>query len=129
MILVFVEDEKHLAAALCSRAGAVIAEEFAVAVASARPQHIPLLISDHPKLSFARAARALREAPPLGVDPRQADPQQAASTQGRAHPTAVIHSSVVLGPGVYVEARAVIGERAQVGANTRVGAEARSARA
>ncbi len=119
--LVFVEDEKHLAAALQSPAGAVIAGEFAVAVASARP-HIPLLIGDQPKLSFARAAQALREPPPLEVDPRPADPQQANSTQGRAHSTAVIHSSVVLGPGVYVEARAVIGERAQVGANTRVGA-------
>ena len=54
--LVFVEDEKHLAAALQSRAGAIIVGEFAASIASARP----LLISDHPKLAFARAARVRR---------------------------------------------------------------------
>ena len=54
--LVFVEDEKHLAAALQSRAGAVIAGEFAASVHDTRP----ILISDHPKLAFARAARLLR---------------------------------------------------------------------
>ncbi len=54
--LVFVDDEKHLAAALRSRAGAVIAGEFAAALSCDRP----VLISDHPKLAFARAARVLR---------------------------------------------------------------------
>src|ERR1700722_4004687 len=54
--LVFVEDEKHLSRALQSGAGAVIAGEFA-AGASGKP----LLISRHPKLTFARAARMLRE--------------------------------------------------------------------
>jgi UDP-3-O-[3-hydroxymyristoyl] glucosamine N-acyltransferase len=104
--LVFVEDEKHLATALQSRAGAVIAGEFAAAVSSGRP----LLISDHPKLAFARAARFLR----LTND-------DAARTVS-VHPTAVIHPSVVLGPGVYVNERAVIGARAQIGENTKIGA-------
>ena len=103
--LVFVEDAKHLSAALQSRAGAVIAGEFAASVASDRP----LLISDHPKLSFARAARALREVP-------------AASPPGSVNATAVIHSSVALGPGVYVEERAVVSQQARIGANSRVGA-------
>jgi len=106
--LVFVEDEKHLAAALRSRAGAVIAGEFAASSASDRP----LLISHHPKLSFARAARALREA----------SASQGASQQRSAHSTAVIHPSVVLGPGVYVEQRVVVSEQAQIGDNTRVAA-------
>src|SRR5579871_1120248 len=106
--LVFVEDEKHLAAALQSRAGAVIAGEFAALSTSDRP----LLISHHPKLSFARAARALREA----------SASQSASQKGSAQSTAVIHPSVVLGPGVYVEERAVVSEQAQIGDNTRVGA-------
>jgi UDP-3-O-[3-hydroxymyristoyl] glucosamine N-acyltransferase len=48
--LVFVEDEKYLARALQSGAGAVIAGEFA-AGASGKP----LLICRHPKLTFARA--------------------------------------------------------------------------
>jgi UDP-3-O-[3-hydroxymyristoyl] glucosamine N-acyltransferase len=109
--LVFVEDEKHLGAALQSRAGAVMAGEFAVAGANGLPLLVPLLISDHPKLSFARAARVLGKTLPLdGV------------AQGSAHPTAVIHASVVLGPGVYVEARAVISDSARIGANTHVGA-------
>src|SRR3954454_18036511 len=56
--LVFVEDQKHLAAALSSRAGAVVAGEFAAAAAKT---DMPLLISDHPKLAFARAAQLLRE--------------------------------------------------------------------
>jgi UDP-3-O-[3-hydroxymyristoyl] glucosamine N-acyltransferase len=106
--LVFVEDEKHLAAALQSRAGAVIAGEFAAAISSGRP----LLISDHPKLAFARAARFLQLCPSAENAPRE----------GSVHPTAVIHSSVVLGPGVYVNERAVISARAQIGENTRIGA-------
>jgi UDP-3-O-[3-hydroxymyristoyl] glucosamine N-acyltransferase len=108
--LVFVEDEKHLSAAMQSGAGAIIAGEFAVTNALARARSVPLLISDHPKLAFARAARALQDSP--AVD----------STQAFAHASAVIHSSVVLGPGVYVEERAVVSEQARIGADTRIGA-------
>src|SRR4030081_3451833 len=53
--VVFVEDRKHLSSALESGAGAVIAGEFALDGSSAKP----LLISDHPKLSFGGAARFL----------------------------------------------------------------------
>ena len=105
--LVFVEDEKHLALALKSAAGAVIAGEFAAHAACDRP----LLISDHPKLAFARAAKLLYHATPSG-----------ASTAGNAHPTAVIGPSVLVGAGVYVEERAVVGEKAQIGENTQIGA-------
>jgi UDP-3-O-[3-hydroxymyristoyl] glucosamine N-acyltransferase len=106
--LVFVEDEKHLAEALQSRAGAVIAGEFAASLTGDRP----LLVSDHPKLAFARAARVLREQLPLDGITRQASV---------CH-TAVVHSSVVLGPGVLVDERAVVGERAGIGQNTKIGA-------
>ena len=105
--LVFVEDEKHLAAALASQAGAVIAGEFAVAKAGTRP----LLVSDHPKLAFSRAARFLHEGTPLE-----------STQQGTVHSTAVIHSSVVLGPSVLIEERVVVGPRVQIGKNTRIGA-------
>ena len=100
--LVFVEDEKHLAAALASRAGGVIAGTFATEPISARP----LLISDHPKLAFARAARLLGE-PTL-------------PTMG-AHATAVIHPSARLGPGVVVEGRAVLNEKVEIGERTHIG--------
>ena len=102
--LVFVEDEKHLARALQSRAGAVIAREFAAATPSGKA----LLITDYPKLAFARAARMLRD--PL---------HQPGS--GTVHASAVIHRSAVLAPGVCVDAHAVIGERAQIGQDTHIG--------
>jgi UDP-3-O-[3-hydroxymyristoyl] glucosamine N-acyltransferase len=132
--LVFVDDEKHLAAALQSRAGAIIAGEFAVASAAkfaaksaaSGPGARPLLISDHPKLAFARAARLLREELPLHHalehDPRQQGAAgQSTPGKGSVHPTAVIHPSAVLGHGVVVEERAVVGDRAQIGENTRIG--------
>jgi UDP-3-O-[3-hydroxymyristoyl] glucosamine N-acyltransferase len=100
--LVFVEDQKHLAAALQSQAGAIIAGEFA-ASASGSP---PVLITDHPKLAFARAARMLRPALVRGNAP--------------IHQTAVVHSSAELAAGVSVEARAVIGEHVRIGEGTRV---------
>ena len=106
--LVFVEDEKHLPAALQSKAGALIAGEFAASLPCSRP----LLISDHPKLAFTRAARLLREGAPLETGERQSS----------IHATAVIHPSAVLGPGVCVEERAVISERARIGDRTRIGA-------
>ena len=104
--LVFVEEEKYLSAALQSKACAVIAPEFAASADSGRP----LLISDHPKLAFARAARMLRD-----------DLHPDASAQG-IHPTAVIHPSSSLASGVSVDARALIAERTQIGAGSRIGA-------
>jgi UDP-3-O-[3-hydroxymyristoyl] glucosamine N-acyltransferase len=104
--LVFVEDEKHFAAALQSRAAAIITRAFAASASSNRP----LLISDHPKLAFARAARFLAAKPP------------AESDAGDIHSSAVVHSSAILGRGVRIAERAVIGEKAQVGDGTRVGA-------
>jgi UDP-3-O-[3-hydroxymyristoyl] glucosamine N-acyltransferase len=102
--VVFVEDEKHLAAAMASDAGAVIAGEFAALADGKRA----ILISDHPRLAFARAARALRE-------------NAAGAQQGNVHSTAVVHSSARLGADVLVEARAVVGEGAAVRDRTRIG--------
>ena len=104
--VVFVEDEKHLPAAFQSHAGAVIAGTFAASVKSTHP----ILISEHPKLAFARAARLLNGNSP-SVD----------AQQGTVHGTAVIHPSAKVGPGVRIEARAVIGDRAQIGEGTTIG--------
>jgi UDP-3-O-[3-hydroxymyristoyl] glucosamine N-acyltransferase len=105
--LVFVEDEKHLDTALHCGAGALIVGEFAASVPSAKP----LLVSDHPKLAFARAARLLHNALPRdGVVP------------ANVNATAVLHASAVLRPGVQVEGRAVVSDRAEIGENTRIGA-------
>jgi UDP-3-O-[3-hydroxymyristoyl] glucosamine N-acyltransferase len=105
MDLVFVEDEKTLRAALESRAAAVIAGEFARGNTSSKP----LLISRHPRLTFARAARLLCPAPgrPPGT-----------------HPTAAVHALARLGKGVVVAERAVVGEKAEIGDQTWIGAGA-----
>jgi UDP-3-O-[3-hydroxymyristoyl] glucosamine N-acyltransferase len=119
--LVFVDDEKNLAAALQSRAGAIIAGEFAITSAAPVSYDRPLLVSDHPKLAFARAARFLRESNPLndaGAD--AANPRS--PQQGSTDHTAAIHPSAVLGPAVVVGARAVVGAQVQIGESTRIAA-------
>ncbi len=103
--LVFVEDEKHFASALESSAGAIVAAEFATALKCDKP----LLISDHPKLAFARAARILRHGPAMN------------SAEGGIHPSAVISASVVLGKDVCVDARSVLSEDVHVGDGTHIG--------
>lgn len=102
--LVFVDDEKHLAAALESHAGAIIAGEFAASVRSNRS----LLVSDHPKLSFARAAKLLAESD--------------SKATGFIHPTAVVHPGATLGRHVRVDGRAVIAEGASIGDGSCIGA-------
>jgi len=100
--LVFVEDPKHLDAALASEAGAVIAAEFA-AQASARK---PLLIAAQPRMAFARAAKLL----------------SSAIAQGRGiHPSAMVAASAI-GGNVDIAARAIIGEQVTIGEGTTIGA-------
>jgi len=102
--LVFVEEEKYLARAMQSGAGAVIAGEFA-AGASGKP----LLICRHPKLVFARAAKLLQDG-------------KRAEREAGVHASAVAHASVHLGAGAVVEERAVVAENAEIGEGTRIGA-------
>ncbi len=104
--IVFVEDEKHLALAMRSAAGAVIAGEFARAPSSGKP----LLIGDQPKLAFARVARLLQDEHPAG------------DKRGNVHPSAVIHPSASVAADAIVEAGAAIGERAQIAGGSRIGA-------
>jgi UDP-3-O-[3-hydroxymyristoyl] glucosamine N-acyltransferase len=106
--LVFVEDEKYFSRALQSAAGAVVAGEFA-----AVPSGKPLLISDHPKLAFARAARFLRDSDHANDRERR---------HAEVHATAVVSSSTRLAPGVIVAEHAVIGEHAEIGEGSRIGA-------
>jgi len=103
--IVFVDDEKHLSAALQSRAAGIIAGVFAEGGTSGRS----FLISDQPKLAFARAARVLQ------------DDSQSPGAQETVDRTAVVHPSAVLGARVSVKARATIGEGAQIGAGSRIG--------
>ena len=110
--LLFVADEKYLAHALQSLAGAVIAGEFAAASQSNKP----LLISEHPKLAFARAARWLQE--------QSSEKTPSKENSGGVHATAVVSRSARLGAGAVVEARAVVADRVEIGAGTLIGAGA-----
>jgi len=107
--LVFVEDEKHLRLALDSRAAAVIAGEFAGRPAgklAKTPRAKPLLIVEHPKLAFARAAKLLRPQP---------------ERQPGVHSSALVHPSARLGEGVAVAEGAVIGRQVEIGDRTWIG--------
>jgi UDP-3-O-[3-hydroxymyristoyl] glucosamine N-acyltransferase len=101
--LVFVEDEKHLASALESKAAAVIAGTFAENNNSSKP----LLVAANPRLAFARATRLLhgQDRPVAGI-----------------HPAAVVHASADLGEGVAIDALSVLHEDAVVGDRTWIGA-------
>ena len=101
--LVFVEDKKHLAQALSSKASAVIAGEFAANGTHAKP----LLISTHPRLAFARAGAWL---------------QGSGQTAPAVHVSSVIHPDAHLARNVSVDERAVLGEQASIGEGTRIGA-------
>jgi|SRR5215831_3403263 len=100
--LVFVEEAKHLDAALASPAGAVIAGAFVSGTGSK-----PILISDQPRLTFARAAKLLAHS----------------SDQSHGiHPTAIVPMPVHLGKNVSVGPRAVLGKFVRVAAQTDIGA-------
>lgn len=106
--LVFVQDNKDLPRALSSRAGAVIAGEFASNITASKP----LLLSPDPRLAFARAGALLH--PPKTCAPG-------------VHPTAVVHASAqvaataAIDAYAVIEANAVIGERAHIGAGCSIG--------
>lgn len=101
--VVFVESEKHLGAALESAAGAVIAGEFAAERAGTKP----LIITEQPRLAFARAGGLV--CPPKRVEPG-------------VHWSAVVHESVRLGRAVVIGPHAVVSENVTLGDRTSIGA-------
>ena len=104
--LVFVEDAHYLDAALRSSAAAVIAGEFAAGYFTSSAPGKPMLISDQPRLAFARVANLLR------------DPDR-----NRAiHPSAIVPASAEIGQNVAIGPGVVIGEQVKVGDETTVSA-------
>jgi UDP-3-O-[3-hydroxymyristoyl] glucosamine N-acyltransferase len=101
--LVFVENEENLAAALQSRASAVIAGIFAERHSCSKP----LLIAAHPRLAFARTAALL---------------SNSSRRSAGIHATAVVRESAKLGEGVCVEENVSVGQDAKVGNRTWIGA-------
>ena len=108
--LVFAADETALAEALQSRAGAVIAGEFAAGVQASKP----LLVAAQPRLAFARSARLFMKAAgePTG------------DGAAAIHPAAFVHASARIGRGATIGPRAVLEENVTVGEQSRVGAGA-----
>ncbi|HJZ60001.1 MAG TPA: UDP-3-O-(3-hydroxymyristoyl)glucosamine N-acyltransferase [Gemmataceae bacterium] len=96
--ITFVEDERHLGAWHASRASA------AVVPATVPVNGRPLIRVADPLMAFAHIVQHLRGRPaaePAGIDP-----------------TAHVHPSARLGPGVSVGPFAVVGEQTQIGPNT-----------
>jgi UDP-3-O-[3-hydroxymyristoyl] glucosamine N-acyltransferase len=98
--LVFVENPQHLESALRSSAAALIAGDFASAATSK-----PILISAQPRLTFARAAKLLR------------DPVR----NREIHPTAIVPASAKIGNNVAIGPGAILGEHVKVGDETTIG--------
>lgn len=101
--LVFVEDEKHLESALNSAAAGVIVGNFAGVHQTSKA----LLISDQPRLAFARAAELLL--PPSSVAPG-------------VHASALVHPTAKLGRNVAIAGHVVIAENVEVGQGTSIAA-------
>src|SRR5580698_886702 len=103
--LVFVEDPQHLDTALRSSAAAIIVGDFAAGNFAASASK-PLLISAQPRLTFARAAKLLRDQDLNRI----------------IHPSAIVSASAEIGTNVAIGTRTVLGEHVQVGDETTIGA-------
>jgi len=99
--LVFVEDAQHLDTALRSSAAAIIAGDFASSATSK-----PVLISSQPRLTFARAAKLVR------------DPDR----NREINPTAIVTASAKIGKNAAIGPRAILGEHVKIGDETTIGA-------
>jgi UDP-3-O-[3-hydroxymyristoyl] glucosamine N-acyltransferase len=104
--LVFVEDDRSLAAALNSRASAIIAGR----PQAGTPLSKPVIISEQPRLAFAMAAEFI-------LVP--------SSYEAGIHATASLDPTARLGANVKVEAHVSIDRNATVGNATRIGAGSR----
>jgi UDP-3-O-[3-hydroxymyristoyl] glucosamine N-acyltransferase len=101
--LVFVEDAKHIAAAIASNTAGIMAGEFAADL----PASKPLLICSQPRLTFARAAKLLHN------DGKELN---------GIHSFAIVAASARIGKNVAIGPRAVIGEHGKIGNGTAIGA-------
>lgn len=110
--LVFVEDHRNLAAALNSRASAIIAGRRGASAALPKP----VIISEQPRLAFAMAAEFIL--PPPG---HEAGIHRTASL----HPTARLGANVKIDPYVSIDSNASVGNGTRIGAGSRIGANVR----
>ncbi|HVP44362.1 MAG TPA: UDP-3-O-(3-hydroxymyristoyl)glucosamine N-acyltransferase [Terriglobales bacterium] len=110
--IVFADDQERFQRALASKAGAVVAGEFATGAAGAKP----LLIGRQPRIVFSRVAAVIqpRRRPEPGI-----------------HSTAIVHDLhgigklVRIGPHVVIGENTTVADRASIAAGTYVGANAK----
>jgi UDP-3-O-[3-hydroxymyristoyl] glucosamine N-acyltransferase len=104
--LTFATDERYLAAALASKAAAVLVD---ASIAQPERPPKPLLVVENARYALARLLQSLRPSRPRGPF---------------VHATAAIESTAALADGVYVGAHAYVGSGARVGRDTVIGAGA-----
>lgn len=105
--LTFATDEKYLAAALASKAAAVLVD---ASVALGQGEHAkPLLVVENARAALAAFLATLKTPRPRGPF---------------VHETAVVEPSATIGEGVYLGAHAYVGKDATIGAGCTLGAGA-----
>lgn len=113
--LVFVATDDYLQQLADSRAGAAIVNARFADRCSGN-----LLVSDNPRLSYARAAVLLH--PPVRPAAGQ-HPSAVVEAGAQVDPSAVIGARVVIGEGARVGARTAIDAGVMIGRNARIGAD------
>ncbi len=122
--LVFVEDQSNLAETLRSQAGAILLSPLLAAQIAelAEPHRAALLVVEHPRLEFARAARLLSAYEPPTRKHPSAFISVGATVGARVGvgPFAVIEAGAEIGPDTTIGAGAVIGAGVRIGAECRI---------
>ncbi|WP_295408854.1 UDP-3-O-(3-hydroxymyristoyl)glucosamine N-acyltransferase [uncultured Thiocystis sp.] len=116
--LAFLGDSKYRRQLETTAAGAVILTE---ADAGSRP--IPVLLSDNPYLTFARAARILHpDAPVIGGRHPSAliDPAAQVDPSAWIGPLVVLEAGVLIGPRVFIGPGCILGEGVRVDEDSRL---------
>lgn len=101
-----------------TRASAVILKE-----SDAADVQVPVLLSDNPYLTFARASRLLHPYPEVvgGVHPSAVvDPSALVDPTACIGPLTVLEAGVVVGPRAFVGPGCILGEGVEVGADSRL---------
>jgi UDP-3-O-[3-hydroxymyristoyl] glucosamine N-acyltransferase len=119
--VVFAESEPALARALASHAAAVLTSSTQASSTQGRDVGSkPLLLVQHPRLAFARAARLL-----AAGDAGRPDRQVEVHPSAVISPSAILDGGVGIGPGVVIEREACIGGGSRIGAGVVIGAGVR----
>ncbi|HET9029497.1 MAG TPA: UDP-3-O-(3-hydroxymyristoyl)glucosamine N-acyltransferase [Candidatus Aquilonibacter sp.] len=105
--LTFATDEKYLAAALASKAGAVLVDA-SIDMGGATPAK-PVLVIENARAALATFLAALKRPRPRGPF---------------RHPSAVVEDGAIVGDDVYLGANAYVGAGAKIGARVTLGAGA-----